>query len=191
MLKRTLFVCVAVLLLIAGGQMMKAQDQGGGGGGGFQMPSADEMKQNMLDRLKTQTGADDATWTAIQPKVEAVMAKRLPMTMGGGFGGMRGGPGGGGPGGPGGGNRGAAGGPGAAYAAIFGAPIPEQTALMTALYTEGTSDADIKAKLDAYVAAYKKRAEEAKAAQAELAKAVGDKAKLKAVLMLNGYIPVE
>lgn len=173
-LRRSLFACLAVMLMLAGGQMMRAQDQS-------DQPTPQQMMERRLDRMKTQSGLADADWDSLKPKVQAVMEKQLP-TMMGGMRGRSGGGGGGGQGGGGGASR---------FMGMMGPQMEELNALREAVNAEGATDDQIKPKLEAFVAAFKKRQAELKDAQAALAKAAGDKVKLKAVLMVNGLIPVE
>lgn len=171
-LHRALFSSVAaIMLLLVGGAWLMAQDQ---------MPDPAQIREMRLERIKTMSGVADADWEAVKPKVEAVMEKQLPMMMGG-MRGMRGGQGGGG-------GQGAGAG---RMAGMFGPQMEEMTALRETLSNESASNDEVKAKLDAFIAAYKKRQAEFKDAQKALASAVGDKIKLKAVLIMNGMLPIE
>lgn len=96
-------------LFCVGDALCQQGDGGGGGGGGrggrggrggFD-PAA--MRQRMMETLKTDIGATDEEWKALEPKVEKVMTLSMESRMGGMFMMGRGGRGGpGGPGGPGG-----------------------------------------------------------------------------------------
>jgi hypothetical protein len=124
-------------------------NQGGGGGGGRNFDPA-AMRQRMMDRIKTELGATDEEFAALQPKIEKVMT--LSRDANAGMGGMyRRGGGGGGPGGRNGGGGGfGGGGP--------GGPGGDQTSdvqtklrdLQTALQNKDDSADDIKAKLQAF-----------------------------------------
>jgi hypothetical protein len=76
----------------------QAPGQNGGGRGGRNFDPT-QMRANMLDRIKTDLGATDEEWTALQPRLEKVLdAQRDARSgrggFGGGFGGRRGGQGG-------------------------------------------------------------------------------------------------
>lgn len=118
-----------------------------------------EWQARMAERMKERLDCTSEEWTAIEPLVNNVVEKRREAQAGvmGGFLGGRG-PGGGGPGG-----GGPGGGPG-------GVQNPEAEALRTALDNKDTSPAEIKAKLDAYRAAQKKRQAELEKAREDLKK---------------------
>lgn len=171
--QRALFSSVAaIMLLLVGGTWLMAQQD--------QMPDPAQIREMRMERIKTMSGVADADWEAMKPKVEAVMDKQLPMMMGG-FRGFRGGQGGGG-------GQGAGMG---RMAGMFGPQMDELTALRETMSNESATDEEVKAKLDAFITAYKKRQAELKDAQKALATAVGDKVKLKAVLIMNGMLPIE
>lgn len=158
-----------------GGDRGNRGDRGPGG-------SPEEFRARMAERLKTSLKVTDDEWGILQPLIEKVTTKQRDAMSGrfGGFGG-RGGPGGDrGPGGGGGGNTGggAPGGdrPGAA----------ESQALRDALEKEGTSAADIAAKLTAVREQRKKAAAELTAARADLQKVVT--ARQEAVLFSMGIL---
>jgi hypothetical protein len=118
----------------------------------------------MMDELKTQLGASDDEFKAIQPKIEKIMQLEQEL-RGGGMRAMFGGRGG----------RGGQGGGAAAggAAAATDQPAPsavEQKAadLKTALDNKDSKPEDIKAKLDALRDAKAKTKEELTAAQADL-----------------------
>jgi hypothetical protein len=153
-----------------------AQTGGGGGGGGF--GGGGNFRQQMEDRIKTALKATDDEWAVISPLLDKVMTAQRA-TMQGRFGGFGrrggGGPGGGGPGGPGGGGPGGGGqgggpGGGGGGGGRFGQASPEADALNTALQSDGTTDADIKTKLQALRDARKKAAADLDAARADLQK---------------------
>jgi flagellar motility protein MotE (MotC chaperone) len=82
----------------------QGQDQGPGrqrgrGNGGNFDPA--QFRQQMMDRLREQLGANDDEWKVLQPKIEKVTTAQREARFGGGFGGFggRGNRGGGGPGG--------------------------------------------------------------------------------------------
>jgi hypothetical protein len=120
----------------------------------------------MNDRLKAALKASDDEWAVIQPLLEKVqIAQRATMAgrFGGGFG-RRGGGGGGGNGGP-----GATGGasPGNRPSRF---DSPEADALRAALASDGTSNDEIKAKLQALREARKKASADLEAAREDLKK---------------------
>ncbi len=152
LIKIALLAGVAAAVL--GSTRIIAQPGGGGGGfggGGGQFDPA-QFQQMMMDNFKEQLAVTDETeWKVISAAIQKVLDARNALgTQGRGFmgmGGRRGGGGGGGgqdaAGGGGGGRRG--GGRGGMFG---GTPLPEQTALQTAL--EGNASADeLKAKLAA------------------------------------------
>lgn len=180
---RMTIVALAGMGLIAlGSSVLTAQDGGGGGvagagggrqgGGGGGRPGGggrgsfnpEEMRKAMTERIKTELGASDEDWKAIEPLVEKVM-KAQGEAMAGRFGGMRRG-GGGGPGGGGGG--------GAAPAAGGENRPPESESvkargeLNKLLEDKGATNEDIKAKLAALRAAREKAKAELAKAQTEL-----------------------
>jgi hypothetical protein len=154
---------------------------GGGGGGGFggrRDPA--QFMQRMMDGLKTQLGASDDEFAAIQPKIQAVMTlQRDVITRPRMFG--RGGPGGGG------GGRGGFGGGG------FGGPTTQPSAvqtalqdLQTALDDQNTSPDDIKTKLDTLRQAKSKARQDLVVAQQDLKSILTQRQE--AVMVLDGYL---
>lgn len=134
---------------------------GGGGGNGGGPGGGQNWQQRMADRLKTSLKATDDEWAVIQPLLQKVQDLQRETRGGGGFGG-----GGFGRRGGGGNNGGNA-----------NAPTPPQTptgeaaaALRTAVDSDSTSDADIKAKLQALRDARKKAQADLDAARADLQK---------------------
>jgi hypothetical protein len=145
---------------------------GGGGGGGRGSFNPEEFRKQMAERLKTELGATDEDWKAIQPLLEKVTKAQqdvLTGRLGRGFGGGRG-PGGGGPGGPGGGGPGG-GGPGGAGGENRPPESESQKArseLTKLLEDKGATNEDIKAKLAALRAAREKAKADLAKAQTEL-----------------------
>ena len=153
-----------------GGDRGNRGDRGPGG-------SPEEFRARMAERLKTSLKVTDDEWGILQPLIEKVMTKQRD-AMSGRFGGF-GGRGGGGPGGdrgPGGGGGQGGDRPGAA----------ESQALRDALEKDGTSAADIAAKLTAVREQRKKAAAELTAARADLQKVVT--ARQEAVLFSMGIL---
>jgi Spy/CpxP family protein refolding chaperone len=151
---------------------------GGNGGGGRQRGNFDpaQMQQRMMDMIKTQLGSTDEEFTALQPKITAVIAAQREAGAGG-MGGRGGGMGRGGGGGGGGG----------------GAPQGEQSAVQVAQAalreTLGNKDApadEIKAKLDAFRAAKAAAKEKLVAAQKDLKELVTPRQE--AVLVMFGML---
>ena len=185
-------ILLSAIALAASAFLATAQDappQNGGGRGnrgqGGQGGTPEEFRQRMAERIKTSLKVTDDEWGILQPLIEKVTTKQRDAMSGrfGGFGGRGGGgPGGGGdrPGGGGGGNTGGGGGgsdrPGAA----------ESQALRDALEKDGTSAADIAAKLTAVREQRKKAAAELAAARADLQKVVT--ARQEAVLFSMGIL---
>lgn len=148
---------------------------GGGGGGGFggrRDPA--QFMQGMMDRLKTQLGASDDEFAAIQPKIQSVMAlQRDVITRPRMFG--RGGPGGGGRGGFGGGPT--------------TQPSVVQTALQdlqTTLDDQNAAPDAIKGKLDALRQAKAKARQDLIVAQQDLKSILTQRQE--AVMVLDGYL---
>ena len=173
----------AVLSIAQNAQPQNPGDAGGRGNRGDRGGTPEEFRARMAERLKSSLKVTDDEWGILQPLIEKVTTKQRDAMSGrfGGFGG-RGGPGGDrGPGGnTGGGNTGggAPGGdrPGAA----------ESQALRDALEKDGTSAADIAAKLTAVREQRKKAAAELTAARADLQKVVT--ARQEAVLFSMGIL---
>ncbi|MDD5350595.1 MAG: hypothetical protein PHQ12_10325 [Chthoniobacteraceae bacterium] len=124
----------------------------------------DQFRQWMHETMKTSLKATDEEWSVIEPLLEKVETKQREALVGrfAAFGGRRGGNRGGDRGG----DRGAR--PGGDRPAP--AVSPETEALKTALETEGTAPADIKAKLEALRASRKKAAAELDQAREDLRK---------------------
>jgi hypothetical protein len=108
MQKRTCgLAALGLSLLVAGGALAQTQpgngqdpnQQGQGQNGGRQRGGRGnfdptQMRQQFLDRIKTELGATDEEWTALAPRLAKVMdVQRETRTRGGfgGFGGRRGG----------------------------------------------------------------------------------------------------
>jgi hypothetical protein len=151
-----------------GGGGPAAGGQGGGQGGGRGQGGGNwaDMRQRMADRVKTELGANDEDWKVLQPAIEKVTNLQMQARMGG-RGGMMGRGGRGGPGGPGGGE-------GQAPQAAPANPISETPAakagaeLAKVLEDKGSSNDEIKAKLQALRAAREQARQELTKAQAEL-----------------------
>ena len=140
-------------------------------------PSGDRMeqfRQRMAERLKTALKASDEEWSVIQPLLEKMYAKQREAGGRFNFGGRRGG----GPGGPGGEDRGN-------RPSMFGG-TPESEALETALKSDSTSPAEIKAKLDALREARKKAAAELDQSRDDLRKVLTQRQE--ATLVLIGIL---
>lgn len=146
-------------------------NNGGGGFGGRRDPG--QMMQGMMDRLKTQLGASDDEFAAIQPKIQAVMTLQRDTSprMRGMFGrGGRGGFGGG-----------------------FGGPTTQPSAVQTALLDlqttlndqNATPDA-IKGKLDALRDAKSKARQDLIVAQQDLKSILTQRQE--AVMVLDGIL---
>lgn len=138
-----------------------------------------QIQQQMMERYQEVLGMTAEEFKAVQPLVESVMTKQREAGVGrGGFGlfgrgggGQRGGGGGGGGGGFGGQGRGG-----------FGAtPSPEQEALQKAV--ESGTPSEIKAKLEAYRDARKKKETELQEAREKLRKVLTAKQEAQLVLM--------
>lgn len=173
------FVRSLVLAGIASGMLggathVMAQRQGGGNFDPAQ------FQQMMMERYQEQLGMTAEDFKAVQPLIESVMAKQREVPGGRGFGffGRGGGRGGGGAGGGGGGGGGRAGGFG-------GTPSPEVEALQKAV--ESGTPSEIKAKLEAYRDARKKKESELQEAREKLRKVLTPKQEAQMVLagMLN------
>jgi hypothetical protein len=137
----------------------------GGGGGGFQ-----GMRQRMMDQMKTDLGATDDEFTALQPKIEAVMTAQRDAN--GGMRGMfrgRGGQGGGNNGGGnnGGGNNGGGGGFGGGQGTTSDVQAKTED-LRNTLENKDAKPEEIKAKLDALRDAKAKAKDTLTKAQADL-----------------------
>lgn len=161
-------------------------NNGAGGGRGNFNPAA--MRAQMLDRLKTQMGATDDEFAAIQPKLEKVMTLQRDANGGGGRGGF-------GAGGAAGGRRnrgGAAADAGATPAATPAAgtelsAVQKASAdLRAALDDKASTPADIKTKLDAFRAAKAQAKTDLAAAQKDLASVLTQRQE--ALLVMNGML---
>ena len=150
--------------------------QGGGGQGGM---NRGQFQQQFMDRLKTQLGASDDEFAAIQPKIQAVMQLQRDVVTRPRMFGRGGGPGGGG--GPGrfnGGFGGATTQPSAVATAM--------TDLQKALDDQSTSADEIKTKLDAVRDAKSKAKQDLVVAQQDLKSVLTQRQE--AVMVLNGYL---
>jgi hypothetical protein len=174
-----------------GGPGGGGQGGGGPGGGGPGGGGRGQFMQQMMDTLKTQLGATDEEFAALQPKIQKIQqAQRDAGANGGGMRGMfggggrgGGGPGGGGPGGGGGGGGGGFGGGGG------GAPSAVQTAqqdLRTTLDNPAATADEIKAKLDALRQARIKAKADLVAAQVDLKGVLTQRQE--AVMVLFGFL---
>ncbi len=176
-------IALAASAVLSLAQNAQPNDGGGRGNRGDRGPGGtpEEFRARMAELLKTSLKVTDDEWGILQPLIEKVTTKQRDAMSGrfGGFGG-RGGPGGDrGPGGGGGNTGGGAPGgdrPGAA----------ESQALRDALEKDGTSAADIAAKLTAVREQRKKAAAELTAARADLQKVVT--ARQEAVLFSMGIL---
>jgi hypothetical protein len=146
-----------------GGGGQNGGGQGGGGGGGWRGMDPAQMRQRMMDRIKTMLGSSDDEFSALQPKIEKVMT--LTRDISPNMMGMRRGRNGGG------GGFGGGGAPGGGEQPQSDVQVKLHD-LSTALQDTQTSADDIKAKLQAYRDART-------AAKADLVKAQED---LKSVL---------
>ena len=155
---------------------------------GRNRPSPEEFRQRMNERLKAALKATDEEWSVIQPLLEKVQDKQREAMTGrfggfggpGGFGGRRGGQGG----------QTAQSGSGGQVAADQGngnrpdRPVPpEVQALRTALDSDSTAPADIKAKLQALRDARKKSAGELEQARQDLVKVLSQRQEATLVMM--------
>jgi len=155
-----------------GGYGGPAAGNPGGPGGAQSGDRFAQFRQRMAERMKATLKVNDEEWSAIQPLIEKVMAKQREATGGGRFGG---GPGRGGPGG-GGGDQGRPQG-------NHPQDLPAADALRTALESEGTPAADIKAKLEALREARKKATAELEQAREDLRKVLTQRQEATLVLM--------
>jgi hypothetical protein len=198
MLRPTRIAAVIAMLLIFGATLLPAQGppaptnqqgqgqaQGNRGRRPFDPARWEEMR---LTRTQEQLKVTDTEWSAIKPLVSAVL-KAQQNVMAGGMRGMFGG-------GRGRGNRGGGNNPGAANNPAGGnnpgGPLatlgnsPEREALSTALDNEGTSNAELKAKLKAYRAKVKKDQNNLKTARENLRKVLS--IRQEATLVLSGIL---
>ena len=188
-MKTTPTILLSAIALTASALLATAQDkpaapptQGDRGNRGDRGGTPEEFRARMADRVKTSLKVTDDEWTVLQPLIEKVTTKQRD-SMAGRFGGF-GGRGGGGPGGdrgPGGGGNGGGGQGGADRPGAA-----ESQALRDALEKDGTSAADIAAKLNAVREQRKKAAGELTAARADLQKVVT--ARQEAVLFSMGIL---
>jgi len=160
-MKTTILAAVLALALLPVG--LRAQDAAPAAPAA---PNADRMAEfraRMNEQLKTALKATDEEWAVIAPLLEKVQTKQRE-TMSRRFNAFAG------PRGPGGGDRPGRGGDrsGRGGDRAQPTPSPESAALKAALDAEGSSDADIKAKLEAVRAAHKKAAAELEQARTEL-----------------------
>lgn len=153
--------------------------------GGRNRPSPEEFRQRMNDRLKTALKATDDEWTVIQPLLEKVQDKQREAGAGRGFGGWGGGAFGGRRGG--GPQTSGSGGQTAADQGNANRPDrvvpPEVQALRTALDSDSTTPAVIKADLQALRDARKKAAGELDQARQDLVKVLSQRQEATLVLM--------
>ena len=127
----------------AGGSGAAGQNGGGGRGGRGGNFDPTQMRANMMDRIKTELGATDEEWTAIQPRLSRVLDAQRDAraggrgAFGGGFGGRRG--------------QGGAGGGGAAGATPSTQPVSAvakaQADLKAAIDNKDTPPAELASKL--------------------------------------------
>ena len=174
-MKTTPRILLSAIALTATALFATAQENNDRGNRG----TPEEFRARMTERIKTSLKVTDDEWTVLQPLIEKVSTKQRD-AMSGRFGGF-GGRGGGGPGGDRGNGGGGGGGggsdrPGAA----------ESQALRDALEKDGTSAADIAAKLNAVREQRKKATAELAAARADLQKVVT--ARQEAVLFSMGIL---
>jgi len=172
------------------------QPGGGQPGGGFGGRDMTQWRAAMNERLKTELGATDDEFKALQPKIEKVLQLQRDLNAGRFRGFQRpgqGGPGGGQPGqgGPGGGQPG--GQPGATPAAGGDAATPPANPVATAnrelqdmLENKDAKPDEIKAKLEALRTAKTKVREELTKAQSELKELLSQRQE--AVLVTNGTL---
>jgi len=122
------------------------------------------MQERMLERMKDQLAPTDEEWSVIKPLLTDVAKQQMDMQRGrfgrmgmmGRMGGRMGRPGGpGGQGGPG--ADGQQGPPQGPPPGMMGPEDPATTSLTTALDTEGTTNKELKEKLETYRAAQKKK----------------------------------
>lgn len=172
-------VALTATALFATAQDNNNQNRGNRGGQGG---TPEEFRARMEERIKTSLKVSEDEWGVLKPLIEKVTTKQRD-AMSGRFGGF-GGRGGGGPGGDRGGNGGGGGGGGGQTSDRPGAA--ESQALRDALEKDGTSAADIAAKLTAVRDQRKKAAAELTTARADLQKVVT--ARQEAVLFSMGIL---
>ncbi len=180
--------------------------RGGGNGGGRGNYDPAAMRQRMLDSIKEQLGTSDDEFTALQPKLEKVMAATREVQSGGNMRNLMGRPGGGGGGGGGNGGGGGGGGGGGAGGGGgggqggrrgggggFGGMADTNSAvykslqeLQTTLADKDAKPEDVKAKLEAYRAAMSKAKDDLTKAQEDLKSVVT--ARQEAVLVDGGLL---
>lgn len=181
-MKTTPRILLSAIALTATALLANAQDNNQNRGDRGDRGNPEDFRARMAERIKTSLKVTDDEWTVLQPLIEKVSTKQRDAMSGrfGGFGG-RGGGGGGAPGGtPGGGGNGGGGNGGDR------AGSAESQALRDALEKDGTSAADIAAKLTAVREQRKKAAAELTAARADLQKVVT--ARQEAVLFSMGIL---
>jgi len=130
----------------------RQRGRGMGRGGNFD-PA--QFRQQMMDRMKEQLGANDDEWKVLEPKVEKVMTAQREARFGG-LGGMFGGRG----------NRGGGGGPGGDQPQSAVGQAAQD--LRQTLENKSASPEDISAKLKTLREARQKAQEELASAQKEL-----------------------
>lgn len=159
------------------GQRDAGGDQAGQGGmrGGNFTPEQrqqfmQQMQQRMNERIKESLKVTDEEWTAIEPLVNEVNKQRMASFRSG-----RGGPGGFG-------GRGGRGGPGGDQAGQENQD-PATTALQKVLESANSTDAQIKAAVEAYRASQAKSKEAMKKAQDELRAVLTSRQEAQLILM--------
>lgn len=152
--------------------------QARGGQGGF---NREDMQKRMMDMYKETLGADDESWTVIEPRLSKVMELQQSSAMGGGRGGMMRGMGG--RGGMMGGQRRGGNRDGATSDAEQSAVEKATEALQTALEKPDVSSDDIKVKLAVLRKAREKDAQELAKARQSLREVLSLKQEAQLVLM--------
>lgn len=140
--------------------------------GGF---DPEEMRQRMMERYQEQLGMTAEEFKVVQPLIEGVQTKQretMAFNRGGGFAFGRGGGRGGGGAGGGGGRGGGLG---------FGGPAPAEVEALQKSVESGTP-AEVKAKLEAYREARKKKEGEYQEAREKLRKVLTPKQEAQMVL---------
>jgi len=165
----------------AGGAAPAGQGQGQGGGrqrGGGGAGGAAQFQQRMMDNLKTQMGATDDEFAAIQPKIEKVMQLQRDANAGGrgmmGGGRQRGG------------GQGGGGGATPAAGTQQSAVAKARADLQTTLDNKDATADDIKGKLQALRDAQTQAKTDLEAAQKDLASVLTQRQE--AVLVMAGML---
>ena len=128
-----------------------------------------QMRERMLERVKTELGATDEEWTAIKPLVDNVMEKQRETREYSGMGGFM--------------RRRGPGGPGGDRPDFQRETAPEIEALEKALESDETPAEDLKLKLDNYRKARQTAEDNLKTAREELRSVLVLKQEAKMVLM--------